>query len=97
MKAPIRRLVLDVLKPIKGLSIVEIGREIAALEGIEGVNVTVKEIDVDTMTLVVTIEGSDINFEKVEEKLESLGCVIHSIDQVVAGKKIVEEALVRPE
>ncbi|MEN2999727.1 MAG: DUF211 domain-containing protein [Acidilobaceae archaeon] len=97
MRSPIRRLVLDVLKPIKGLSIVEIGREVASLEGIEGVNVTVKEIDVDTMTLVVTIEGKSIDFEKLEEKLESLGCVIHSIDQVVAGSKIVEEAKVRPE
>ncbi|MEM0365794.1 MAG: DUF211 domain-containing protein [Acidilobaceae archaeon] len=97
MKAPIRRIVLDVLKPVKGLSIVDISQEIATLNGVEGVNITVKEIDVDTMTLLITIEGKNIDFNDLEEKLETLGCVIHSIDQVVAGSKIVEEAKIKPE
>ncbi len=97
MKAPIRRLVLDVLKPVKGPSIVEIGEELASLDGVEGVNITVKEIDVDTMTLSVTVEGKSIDFKKLEEKLEHLGCVIHSIDQVVAGIKLIEEPRVRVE
>jgi len=97
LKAPIRRLVLDVLKPVKGPSIVEIGEELASLDGVEGVNITVKEIDVDTMTLSITIEGKSIDFKKLEEKLEVLGCVIHSIDQVVAGIKLVEEPRVSVE
>ena len=91
MAAPLRRLVLDILKPLKGVSIVDVGREIASLPGIDGVNVTVREIDVDTVTLSMTIEGTNIDFDLVKEKLEELGCVLHSIDQVVAGKKIVEE------
>jgi hypothetical protein len=91
LKASIRRLVLDVVKPVKGPSIVDVSVELASLDGVEGVNITVKEIDVDTMTLSVTIEGKDIDFKKIEEKLELLGCVIHSIDQVVAGVKLVEE------
>ncbi|MFZ8795047.1 MAG: DUF211 domain-containing protein [Acidilobaceae archaeon] len=91
MKASIRRLVLDVVKPVKGPSIVDVSVELASLDGVEGVNITVKEIDVDTMTLSVTVEGKDIDFKKLEEKLELLGCVIHSIDQVVAGVKLVEE------
>ncbi|MCE4624614.1 MAG: DUF211 domain-containing protein [Desulfurococcales archaeon] len=91
MVAPVRRLVLDILKPLKGLSIIDVGREIASLPGVDGVNVTVREIDVETVTLSMTIEGTDIDFNKVKEKLEELGCIIHSVDQVVAGKKIVEE------
>ncbi|MCE4609004.1 MAG: DUF211 domain-containing protein [Desulfurococcales archaeon] len=91
MSAPIRRIVLDILKPLKGLSIIDVSREVASLPGIEGVNVTVKEIDVETVTLSMTIEGTDINFNQVSEKLEELGCIIHSVDQVIAGKKIVEE------
>jgi Uncharacterized protein conserved in archaea len=91
LKAPIRRLVLDVLKPVKGPSIIEIGKELASLDGIDGVNITVKEIDVDTMTLSVTVEGESIDFDRLEEKLEFLGCIIHSIDQVVAGAKLIEE------
>ncbi len=97
MKAPIRRVVLDILKPVKGPSIVEISEELASLNGIEGVNITVKEIDVDTMTLSVTVEGKNIDFKKLEEKLEFLGCIIHSIDQVVAGAKLVEEPRIRAE
>jgi hypothetical protein len=79
------------VKPVRGPSIVDVSVELASLDGVEGVNITVKEIDVDTMTLSVTVEGKDIDFKKLEEKLELLGCVIHSIDQVVAGVKLVEE------
>ena len=91
MPAPLRRIVLDILKPIKGLSIIDVGREIASLPGIDGVNITVREIDVETVTLSMTIEGEDIDFSSVKDKLEELGCIIHSIDQVVAGKRLVEE------
>ena len=91
MSAPLRRLVLDVMKPIKGPSIIDVAKSIASLNGIDGVNITVKELDVETATLNITIEGGDISFDKVEDVLESLGCVIHSIDQVITGKKVVEE------
>ena len=91
MSAPLRKVVLDVLKPIKGPSIIDVSRELAGLPGIDGVNITVKEIDVETVTLTITIEGSDIDFDVVEKKLEELGCIIHSVDQAVAGKKIVRE------
>ena len=91
MSAPLRRLVLDVLKPIRGPSIIDVSREVASIKGIEGVNITVKEIDVETITLSITIEGEDIDFSSVERKLEELGCIIHSIDQVVAGKRIIDE------
>ena len=91
MPAPLRRIVLDILKPLKGISIIDVGREIASLPGVDGVNVTVREIDVETVTLSMTIEGEDIDFNQVRDKLEELGCIIHSVDQVVAGRKIVEE------
>ena len=90
-RAPIRRLVLDILKPIKGPSIVDVAREVASLTGVSVVNITVKEIDVETITLSMTVQGEDIDFEALRVKLEELGCVIHSIDQVIAGKQIIEE------
>ncbi|MDP8003025.1 MAG: DUF211 domain-containing protein [Caldisphaera sp.] len=91
MSAPLRRIVLDVMKPIKGPSIIDVAKSIASIDGIEGVNITVEEMDVETAGLNITIEGNDIPFEKVEDMLENLGCVIHSIDQVISGKRIVEE------
>jgi hypothetical protein len=79
------------MKPIKGPSIIDVAKSIASIDGIEGVNITVEEMDVETAGLNITIEGNDIPFEKVEDMLENLGCVIHSIDQVISGKRIVEE------
>lgn len=93
MKPPIRKIVLDVLKPIKGPSVIEIAEEVASIEGVDGVNVTVMEIDVDTMTLMITVEGKRIDYKKLEERLERLGCVVHSIDRVAAGNKVVEEGI----
>lgn len=89
-KPGIRRLVLDVLKPIKEPSIIEMAMALTEVPGVEGVNITVKEVDVETLTLVIVIEGSSIDFEELKRVIEELGSVIHSIDQVVAGHKLVE-------
>ncbi len=86
----LRRIVLDVLKPIKEPSIIELARIISSIKGVEGVNITVSEVDVETLTLTITIEGNDIDFEEVKRVIEDSGAVIHSIDQVVAGERVVE-------
>ncbi|HIQ56099.1 MAG TPA: hypothetical protein EYH59_05420 [Pyrodictium sp.] len=86
----LRRLVLDVLKPLREPSIVEVALELSKIPGVEGVNITVNEVDVETLSLTIVVEGTDIDFEGVKRVLESVGAAIHSIDQVVAGKKMVE-------
>ncbi len=86
----IRRIVLDVLKP-HSPSIVELSRKIAALKGVQGVNCTIEEVDQETESLRVTIEGDSVDYEKVAEVIRAAGAVIHSIDSVSAGKKLVEE------
>jgi len=86
----IRRLVLDVLKP-HNPSIVELSEALSHLEGIEGVNVIIYEIDQQVENVKIVIAGSSINFESIEKKLRELGATIHSVDEVAAGKRIVEE------
>lgn len=86
----LRRIVLDILVPIKGIGIEKLAQKIEEVEGVEGVNITVKEFDVQTQTIVMVIEGENINFEEVEKLLEMYGVAIHGIDQVIAGKKTVE-------
>ncbi|TRM73231.1 hypothetical protein DMP16_06930 [Sulfolobus sp. B1] len=86
----IRRLVLDVLKPIRGTSIVDLAEKISLLKGIDGVNISVTDMDVETMGLLIIIEGTDINFDEIKKTLEEEGCAIHSIDEVISGNKIVE-------
>ncbi len=83
----IRKIVLDVLKPLKGPSIVELAQSLSDSEGVSKVTITVNEIDVETITLTITIEGPDIDFESIRNIIERLGGVIHSVDQVVAESK----------
>ena len=87
----IKRLVLDVLKP-HSPSILELANSLSALKGIGGVNIILQEIDQQTESIAVTIEGAEIDFPEVRKALNSVGAVIHSIDEVVAGKKLVEPA-----
>ena len=85
----IKRLVLDVLKPHHP-SIIEMSQRIALLEGVTGVNCTLYEVDQETESIKITIEGTAIDFPKVEEVIRDCGAVIHSVDSVAAGKKLVE-------
>ncbi len=92
-KIVIKRLVLDVLKPHKP-SVISVGKELSALKGVSGCNITLIEIDKSVENVKVTIEGDDINYQKLEQLLEENGATIHSIDSASVGKKtknIVEE------
>ena len=86
----IRRLVLDVLKP-HNPNVVELSEALSHLEGVEGVNVIIYEIDQKVENVKIIVAGSSIDFESIKKKLEELGATIHSIDEVAAGKITVEE------
>lgn len=86
----IRRLVLDVDKALARPTIVEIARAISGCAGVEDVNVTVTEIDVQTVGMDVTIEGQSLDYERIVEAIESTGAVVHSIDQIACGQRIIE-------
>lgn len=86
----IKRVVLDVIIPKRGPSIVEIAEGLSRVNGVEAVNITVKEIDMETENIIVVIEGHNVDFEETTKLIEEIGGVVHSIDQVVAGEKIIE-------
>ncbi len=81
---------MDVLIPIKGPSIVDVAENLSRVRGVSAVNITVKEVDVETQNIIVVVEGNDIDFGEVRVLIEELGGVIHSVDQVVAGERLVE-------
>ncbi|MBI0583577.1 MAG: DUF211 domain-containing protein [Methanomassiliicoccus sp.] len=85
-----KRVVLDVLKPHHP-SIVELSQRLSVLQGVSGVNISIVEVDQDTETVKITIEGNSIIFEDVENAVTEAGAVIHSVDSVSAGKRLVEE------
>jgi uncharacterized protein len=86
----IRRVVLDVDKAIARPTLLEITHAIEVVPGVEGLNITVTEIDIETVGTNVTIEGNALDYDALVAAIESTGAVVHSIDQIVAGKKIVE-------
>lgn len=88
--AEIKRLVLDVLKPHHP-TIIEMSRRISVLKGVSGVNCTLEEVDRETESVKITIEGTSIDFDSIEETISDCGAVIHSVDSVSAGKELVEE------
>jgi uncharacterized protein len=86
----IRRLLLDVDKSIEAPSVLEIASIIDAVQGVDAVNVTVTEIDVETVGMEITVEGEDIDYAGLESAITKAGAALHSIDEVVAGTHTVE-------
>lgn len=83
-------MVLDVLKPHYPLTL-EYARALSELEDISGVNLSLYEVDQQTENVKITIEGDDLDYERIKEVIEELGAVIHSIDEIAAGRRLVEE------
>lgn len=91
MIGKIRRLVLDVLKPMEP-TIIEMAEIISRNDGVSAVNISMVEIDLKVENAKITIEGDNIIYEEVQELIEEMGGSIHSIDEVVAGKMIIDDA-----
>ena len=89
--ANIRRLVLDTLKPHEP-GIVELAAELGDIEGVAAVNISIYELDRKVENAKITIEGENVPFKLVSEVIEEMGGSIHSVDEVVAGKIIIEDA-----
>lgn len=79
------RIVLDVLKPHEP-SLPEFAEKLGAMEGVEGVDAALVEIDKETETLKVTIDG-DLNYTEIRSRVEEWGGVVHSVDEVLVGKE----------
>jgi len=89
--AQIRRLVMDTLKPHEP-SIIEMAGRLSQLHGVSAVNISIYEMDRKVENAKITIEGEHIQYPTVLEVIEEMGGAIHSIDEVVAGKTIIDDA-----
>jgi hypothetical protein len=89
-RPPIRRIVIDAAIPTKGVTIVDVARELYKVAGVKAVRITVDDVDVDVLGLAIVVEGVDIDYGELEEVLEKVGGVVHSIDEVVVGEYVPE-------
>ncbi|MHA1978546.1 MAG: DUF211 domain-containing protein [Candidatus Hodarchaeales archaeon] len=85
----VRRLVLDVLK-LHDPSLVSFATALELIDGVTAVNCTLVEIDAKTENLKVVLEGSNMDYELISKAINDLHGSIHSIDQVISGKHLVE-------
>lgn len=83
-------MVLDVLKPHHP-SIIELSKKLSVLKGVAGVNLSLYEVDQQTENIKITIEGENLDYEEIQQSIDNLGAVIHSVDEIAAGKQLVEE------
>jgi len=81
---------LDVDKVVDRPEMVTLAEAIEKVRGVEAVNITVNEIDIETVGTVITVEGDDIDTDALFEAIERAGAVLHSIDEVVAGSRIID-------
>jgi len=72
---------LDILKPHSPDSDY-VARALMEINGILDVRVKLDELDSKTASLHIKITGVDISLEEITEKLTSLNCAVHSIDEV---------------
>jgi hypothetical protein len=77
----VKRVVLDVLKPHQPNAL-EFSRSIAVVGADYRVRLTVIEMDENTETLQMVVEGSDIDFEALQASISAMGGSLHSIDEV---------------
>ena len=88
MQGSVRRVVLDVLK-LREPTLPEFASSISSIPEIEGVNVSLVEIDQNTESVKIVIEGKRIDIDSIRKLMKDQGAVIHSIDEVAVGKRIV--------
>lgn len=89
--AQIRRLVLDVLKPHEP-SLLELTQTVGDQDSVGSINSTVYEIDEKVENVKMTIQGEDLDFDAIKELIEDSAGSIHSVDEVICGKEIIESS-----
>lgn len=86
--APVRRLVVDVLKPHEP-TLVEFTRCVCEPDSVSGVTASLVELDREVQNVKLTFEGEALDFPSLEGTIEDLGGTVHSIDQVSCGHHVV--------
>ena len=79
--ATTKKIVLDVLKPHKP-SGVDFATALAELSPDYQVRLNVVEMDEKTESVILVLEGNNIEFDPIVELIKKMGASVHSIDEV---------------
>jgi hypothetical protein len=86
----VRRLVMDVDMAISRPSIPDIAESLSKVEGVEAVNITVESIDIETVGMDITVEGTLLDHRAVQEAIDKTGAIVHSIDEMCVGDRMID-------
>lgn len=85
-KIAIRKVILDALKP-RDLDLRELSSRICSLDGVNEVEIEVREVDAKTETIKIIVKGENICYDEVQEELSELGVAVRSLDGIVVFKR----------
>jgi len=81
MVVKVKRLVVDSLKPLETPKL-DLALALGRVEGVEGVTLSVTEVDSKTETIRLLIAGQDINYDHVQDVFSRFGAAVRSIDEI---------------
>lgn len=86
----IRKIVLDVLKPHRP-DLIQYSDRLSSIRDIKGVSIFLNEVDQETESVKIIIEGQRLNYQIIKGAIEEMAGSVHSVDAVYAGEEIVDE------
>jgi hypothetical protein len=78
----VKKLTLDSLKP-REPSIRVLSTAVWEVDGVEEVNITVIEVDANTETIKIVVQGSNVDYDEVCETIQNHGAVVRSVDEIL--------------
>ena len=81
----VTKVVLDVLKPHQP-TILELSKLLGELAGVRSVRTVLREVDADTETVVLSVEGPMLDYAAVFDVIRRCSASVHSVDEVSVEK-----------
>jgi len=92
---PVRRVVVDVLKP-HDPPMVDFTRRVGETESVASVTASLIELDREVQNIQLAAEGEAVDVGALEAAVEKLGGTVHSVDEVACGEWVATDRQTHP-
>ena len=80
------KIVLDVMSPAHQ-SMVDLVERLNKIEGISRVDIVLQELEKNVEDFKVTLDGYDLDYEKIREVIKDFGAVIRNVDSLTSARQ----------
>ncbi|MEM0027248.1 MAG: DUF211 domain-containing protein [Ignisphaera sp.] len=80
------KIVMQAFKILDGTTIIEVANQVLKLNGVKSVDIKINDVDSESIHLTISIEGIDLDFEKIRNVLESMNTMVSNVDEVIMTK-----------